>query len=1070
MRISLAVAVWFGLCGLGLADGAAPVEWHASFAEGSAAAQKSNRPLLVKFDATWCGWCRKFDEELAKPDVVVALARFEIVKVDIDQEPDIAKRFAVMGVPALRVLTPRGRLLTSSEGFLSAEDLLEWLGEGAQAEVAEKAAGDLATTGPPGLLEGPRIVKAFRSRDVAVREAAITRLRPYPKESVAAVLAAFRDGTLQARLSSLDLLRAWLAPTTGLDPWRPETLTQERLDALDAWGRTVVAGPEPAAWAPTDDEVAAAIRDMKASLLAPEAEAAAARERLARFGPWLMPSVLERLATVDDEAQRERLYALRYRLTAAPARVLTWPGGIERLASRDLKERREASNEFVRTATSQDEALLLELVADPDPLVRELALRGLQAASGEAASKALVKMLADPEPNVRAAVLKQWAEKPAASMLPELETYLAKEKEPDLAVHAVRVLRELGGAAAPLLVGLTKHVAWQVRAEAAEALGHIEGNSWGPGKQVDSGMIHEAYFDLLDDDDAYVASRGVEGLRGADLLKSVEPLLALAKARPELAPAVIATVVAGTKTREAADAELRGFVKHPEPTVRVAAIQGLAANEATECDAELLMGLEDADSRVRIAAASGVFTRARMPRMSAVLARQIVSPSGTGSPPGFLMRFLGSALGASAPPPPPPDESQETVDHDPGAPPKETALTPLLRRMAASSDQKEAVAGLKALVASGFWADVQEQLEALMKSDTSLIADVAPLLTMLDGEPRAKLLRLFIRLDAVRAAEATSWLSYDVDTPDPAAADLLWALCRDPRLNVSQALSLKYPLEKVSLGSDWDEAKQADRDRFRDDILERCRRGYLAERLLALSLLASAQGDEALVLCKDIMSGEAVLHPALESMAYRMILLGDSESTSRTAIQWGLETKDPLFVRPALAGLAGDWDVVNWWKPSDDATTSMTLSITKRRRDPAATAENPFDPAKPEGLTVEHLEPLAGSTDPGDEALVTYFRVLLDASTDIQPLVRLWEKAPDNDQVRRLLVRAIAYLDDPALTPILDRVFAEMMKDSSEWSRESAIKDFYWTIRIMNGPEIAVFRKRVRDESGISIR
>lgn len=56
--------------------------------------------VLVDFFATWCGPCRmmgpildEVKEELAE-DV-------EIFKVDVDEDPKLARRFAVMSIPSL---------------------------------------------------------------------------------------------------------------------------------------------------------------------------------------------------------------------------------------------------------------------------------------------------------------------------------------------------------------------------------------------------------------------------------------------------------------------------------------------------------------------------------------------------------------------------------------------------------------------------------------------------------------------------------------------------------------------------------------------------------------------------------------------------------------------------------------------------------------------------------------------------------------------------------------------------------------------------------------------------------
>lgn len=103
----------------------APAGWFESFAAAEREAREQGKPLLIDFGADWCPACRRMTAEvLSSPRLTGALADFVLVRVDVDENPDLASRYGVTALPTFVATDAGGRELHRFEGYRGVDEFL----------------------------------------------------------------------------------------------------------------------------------------------------------------------------------------------------------------------------------------------------------------------------------------------------------------------------------------------------------------------------------------------------------------------------------------------------------------------------------------------------------------------------------------------------------------------------------------------------------------------------------------------------------------------------------------------------------------------------------------------------------------------------------------------------------------------------------------------------------------------------------------------------------------------------------------------------------------------------------
>jgi hypothetical protein len=110
----------------------APVTWGhgtAGLNAALASAKASGKKILLDFEAVWCGPCHTMDQWIWNDEEVAReiSTGFVAVKIDVDDEKGLVKRFNTTGYPTMIILDSSGKEMWRKADYQSSKQMLEAL-------------------------------------------------------------------------------------------------------------------------------------------------------------------------------------------------------------------------------------------------------------------------------------------------------------------------------------------------------------------------------------------------------------------------------------------------------------------------------------------------------------------------------------------------------------------------------------------------------------------------------------------------------------------------------------------------------------------------------------------------------------------------------------------------------------------------------------------------------------------------------------------------------------------------------------------------------------------------------
>ena len=397
-----------------------------------------------------------------------------------------------------------------------------------------------------------------------------------------------------------------------------------------------------------------------------------------------------------------------------------------------------------------------------------------------------------------------------------------------------------------------------------------------------------------------------------------------------------------------------------------------------------------------------------------------------------------------------------------GRPPWMDQTMGSLSAMLSAAQAEERVAAAIPMIALGQDQKALPVLLASAKAEGAQRAAAAEALPWLPSPQRLDLFRQLRAMDLSQQALLAAINALAV-IPDSEAEKALWDVLGE-RQDLATTGEVLSALRTSYFGSSYGTGSQvrpADRAAIITVAKARVAGGTEMQQVVGLILLlATSPADAA-------EAGKAVYQETKNSDYLRMDglavhLLAQSPADSDKDAVAVLQSGATALRRVALLYLATREESLRTLRETLYLNFDNPSLTTVRYTSSPDGTPMPITPTAPAGLAPDVLRPILGDPDRQQAAYAGYLLSLLHEADGFEPLATYWrENGKTDDATRKLVYRAAAALNDDKLTAVLAEVYASYEKQTYY------VREFYWTIRGIQGPQILELRKRIRQEIGM---
>jgi len=224
------------------------VMWFHSYWDGMKAAKADKRPVLIKFSASWCGWCRKMDQEvLAQPPIAAELGKFVCINVDTEKDQGLALAYAVRSLPRILVVNTHDEIVGDWLGFRDADEFLPLIQDIQQYTHTAMGTTPIPKNIParsptaqaqaqaeldPNALKEPSYLLGHK--DPTLRRVAVEAWVAKGRQGLPTIVQLLGHDYLGVRISAWAVIRQLKITDIQFDPWAQRALRAQTVERLKA--------------------------------------------------------------------------------------------------------------------------------------------------------------------------------------------------------------------------------------------------------------------------------------------------------------------------------------------------------------------------------------------------------------------------------------------------------------------------------------------------------------------------------------------------------------------------------------------------------------------------------------------------------------------------------------------------------------------------------------------------------------------------------------------------------------------------------------------------------------------